>query len=109
MQNKLPTSTKKHLTNVSGVRYLFLTSKKGHQMSYTLLVVSDAGKTIPAGPIAGQSAEKVSEFKYPTIGEAITNYERYRDHGFAIWERTASIISEEGEVLVSKTLKRPEF
>jgi hypothetical protein len=76
-------------------------------MSYTLLVVSDAGATYPAGKFAGQSAEKVSESKYPTIGEAITNYERYRDHGFAMWERTVSIISEDGEVLVSKTLKRP--
>lgn len=81
--------------------------RKEVTVSYTLLVVSDAGLTYPAGKFAGQSAEKVSEYKFSTIGEAIANYERYRDHGFAMVERTASIISEDGEVLATKTLKRP--
>jgi hypothetical protein len=76
-------------------------------MSYTLLVVNDAGTTYPAGKYAGQSAEKISESNFSTIGEAIANYERYRDHGFAMWERTVSIVSEDGEVLATKTLKRP--
>jgi hypothetical protein len=71
------------------------------------LAVSDAGLTYPAGKYAGQSAEKISEYKFNTIGEAIANYEQYRDHGFAMVERTVSIVSEEGEKLATKTLKRP--
>ena len=76
-------------------------------MTTKLIVVSDAGRTYLGGKFAGQSAEKITETEYATLGEAITAYERYRDHGFAVWERTVSLVSESGELIVSKTLTRP--
>ena len=76
-------------------------------MSIKLVVISDSGRTWVGGKFAGQSAEKISEFEFGTLGEAIAEYERYRDHGFAGWERTVSILSESGELIATKTLKRP--
>jgi hypothetical protein len=76
-------------------------------MTYELTVVSDSNRIYPAGKFAGQSAEKFYVADFLTLGEAIAEYEKYRDHGFALWERTVSILSESGELIATKTLKRP--
>jgi hypothetical protein len=76
-------------------------------MTTKLIVVSDSGRTWVGGKFAGESAEKIFETEFATLGAAITEYEKYRDHGFAGWERTVSLVSDSGELIVSKTLKRP--
>ncbi len=70
---------------------------------YIIKSVTDAGRTW----LNGNNAEKVSELAYATLGEAIKEYEKYQDHGFAGWERVVSIISPEGEVIVTKTFQVP--
>lgn len=70
---------------------------------YIIKSVTDAGRTW----LNGADAEKVREFAYATLGEAIKEYEKYQDHGFAGWERVVSILSPEGEVIATKTFYTP--
>lgn len=76
-------------------------------MSYTIQTVSDKGRTWVGGKYAGQSAELVNEYKFDTLGQAIAEYEKFVDWGFAGWELTINLLDEAREVVASKTFHTP--
>jgi hypothetical protein len=76
-------------------------------MTYILRVHDDEGKIALGGTRKGESVEKITDYPYETLGEAIARYEKIVDWGFAGWQRVVSIIDPAGEVIVSKTHETP--
>lgn len=78
-------------------------------MTYTIQDLTDAGRVWLGGKVAGQSAEKVTNYAYDTLADAIKHYEKVVDHGFAGWERVVSILDSDGAVLATKTFEVPNY
>lgn len=76
-------------------------------MSYRITAISDEGRVALGGPKKGEPVEHRWEKNFDTLAEAIEEYGKFVDHGFAAWERVISIIDTHGEVLASKTLATP--
>jgi hypothetical protein len=76
-------------------------------MTYKIQTVSDAGRVALGGPKKGELVERRWEKNYDTLSEAIEEYGKFVDHGFAAWEYVVSIVDANGEVLATKTFLTP--
>lgn len=74
---------------------------------FTVQVHDDEGKIALGGPKEGQSVEKLREYTYDTLGEAIKHYEQVTDWGLAGWHRVVRILDTNSEVVATKTHTTP--